>query len=79
MEERGGSNRRRFLEGIQHQRKAKKPGEKGNLPDITHLIRSIQRVEGDPDCFRRIKKDCDKIDCCWREYCLESHQTTKDR
>ena len=79
MTERVGSNGQSPPEGISRTRKAKKQVERENLPDIIHLIRSIQRVEGDPDCFRRIKKDCDKIDCCWREYCIESHQTTKDR
>ncbi|MCJ7772953.1 MAG: hypothetical protein MUP22_07455 [Desulfobacterales bacterium] len=38
--------------------------------DITALIRSIQRVEGNFDCFRMAKKYCDQVDCCWRLYCL---------
>jgi hypothetical protein len=38
---------------------------------ITALIRSIQRVEGNFDCFRRAKEYCDQTDCCWREYCLK--------
>jgi hypothetical protein len=39
--------------------------------DITLLIRSLQRVEGNFDCFRRAKEYCDQTDCCWREYCLK--------
>ena len=38
--------------------------------DITALIRSIQRVEGNFDCFRRAKGYCDRSDCYWRPYCL---------
>ena len=79
MAERGGSNRRRPLDGIQGKRKANKQVQRTNFSDINHLIRSIQRAEGDPDCFRRLKEGCDKMDCCWREYCLEGYQTTKDR
>ena len=33
--------------------------------DITALIRSIQRVEGNFDCFRKTKGYCDQIDCYW--------------
>lgn len=38
--------------------------------DITALIRSIQRVEGNFDCFRKAKEYCDQLDCYWRPYCL---------
>lgn len=38
--------------------------------DITELVRSIQRSEGNPDCFRR-KTSCDQLDCVWRSLCLE--------
>jgi hypothetical protein len=38
--------------------------------DITALIRSIQCVEGNFDCFRKAKGYCDRIDCYWRAYCL---------
>jgi len=41
--------------------------------DITTLIRSVQRVEGNFDCFLRAEEYCDQIDCCWRPYCLKSH------
>lgn len=54
----------------------KKPGEKNSV-DITNLIRSVQHSEGNPDCFRRTKDDCDPTGCAWRQYCLESDQTDK--
>jgi len=40
--------------------------------DITALIRSIQRDEGNFDCFRKARGYCDQLDCAWRSYCLES-------
>ena len=47
---------------------------KEDLSDVTELIRSIQRAEGSPDCFRRENSDCDKVCCAWRPYCLEKPQ-----
>jgi hypothetical protein len=41
-----------------------------NFLDLTGLIRSIQRAEGNIDCFR-VKNDCSQLDCCWRSYCLD--------
>jgi len=41
-----------------------------NYLDIITLIRSIQRSEGNPDCFLRRKTDCDRMECAWRPYCL---------
>ena len=38
--------------------------------DLTNLIRSIQRAEGNPDCFARAQGHCDRLDCAWRRYCL---------
>lgn len=42
--------------------------------DLTNLIRSIQRAEGNPDCFGRAQSYCHRLDCAWREYCLEKPQ-----
>lgn len=39
--------------------------------DVDLLIRSLQRAEGNPDCFRRVPGGCEEIDCCWRPYCLK--------
>ncbi len=38
--------------------------------DPEHLIRSAQRAEGNPDCFRTGKVDCDHLECLWRKYCI---------
>ena len=43
---------------------------KASLVDMTALIRSLQRVEGNPDCFRKSLGDCGEIKCLWRLYCL---------
>ena len=39
--------------------------------DITHLIRSIQRLEKNPDCFgvAEIQNHCDCMNCAWRKPC----------
>jgi len=39
--------------------------------DIATLIRSIQRAEGNLDCFQMGVIDCDQVDCKWRASCLE--------
>jgi hypothetical protein len=44
---------------------------KQNFLDITTLIRSIQRAEGNTDCFQKGIVDCDQLDCKWRSFCLE--------
>ena len=45
-----------------------------DMPDLTHIIRSIQRIEGNPDCFGTAEKSCNRLDCLWREYCLKEAQ-----
>ena len=47
---------------------------KNDFFDLTNLIRSIQRAEGNPDCFGRAQDHCDRLDCAWRQYCLETPQ-----
>jgi len=39
--------------------------------DTTNLVRSIQRAEGNPDCFGKAVGYCDRWDCSWRIYCLQ--------
>lgn len=39
--------------------------------DLFHFIRSIQRLEGNPDCFGKSQGFCDRMDCTWRKYCLD--------
>ncbi len=56
----------------------KKNNSSGNSPDITHLIRSVQRIEGNPDCFGKCDGNCDRLDCAWRELCLKESQKERD-
>jgi len=51
--------------------------EKKSFLDITTLIRSIQRAEGNTDCFQKGIVDCDQVDCKWRPFCLEGHPVLK--
>ena len=41
--------------------------------DLARLIRSIQRLEGNPDCFGTALDSCEQALCEWREYCLKPH------
>lgn len=47
-----------------------KDEKKRNYLDMTSLIRSIQRSEGNPDCFLKGEAWCDQMDCAWRRYCM---------
>jgi hypothetical protein len=38
--------------------------------DLPNLVRSIQRAEGNIDCFQRLDS-CEETSCCWRPYCLD--------
>jgi hypothetical protein len=49
--------------------------DSNGLVDITALIRSVQRSEGNPDCFDTSEGKCEQLDCAWRPYCLEGHPT----
>ena len=42
-----------------------------NYVDLVKLIRSIQRAEGNVDCYRRGLEFCDRMDCVWRDHCLK--------
>jgi hypothetical protein len=42
-----------------------------NYIDLVKLVRSIQRAEGNMDCYRRGLRQCDRMDCVWREHCLK--------
>jgi hypothetical protein len=52
----------------------RKGGQKEDFLDVTALIRSLQRTEGNPDCFKKAVVYCDRLDCAWRHYCLEKNQ-----
>jgi len=45
-------------------------GPKGHF-DLKRFIRSIQHIEGNPECFGEADGYCDRKDCQWREYCLK--------
>jgi hypothetical protein len=54
------------------------PGfNKKSFLDITTLIRSIQRAEGNTDCFQKGIIDCDQLDCKWRSFCLEAQRVLR--
>lgn len=39
----------------------------------TELIKAIQTIEGNFDCFATAYNGvCDQVDCCWREDCFEA-------
>jgi hypothetical protein len=50
---------------------------KKNFLDITTLIRSIQRAEGNTDCFQKGIVDCDQLNCKWRSLCLEEEPSLR--
>jgi hypothetical protein len=39
--------------------------------DLARLIRSLQRLEGHPDCFGSAGQFCGRRECAWRDYCLK--------
>jgi hypothetical protein len=41
-----------------------------SLLDMTAMIRSLQRSEGEEDCYRRGRGICGRMGCPWRRYCL---------
>ncbi len=50
--------------------------EKGcGCVDMVKFIRSIQRLEGNPDCFRKKAGYCESITCAWRLYCIDAIET----
>ena len=50
---------------------AKKTGIKTGKLKKDELIRSIQRTEGNFDCFwTAVSGECSQLECLWREDCL---------
>ena len=45
---------------------------KPNYVDLVNLVRSIQRAEGNIDCYRRGPQQCDRVNCVWRDHCLKA-------
>jgi hypothetical protein len=57
---------------------AKERGIKAGRMTKADIIRSIQRVEGNFDCFgSAINGACDQQECIWREDCLGSSGKAK--
>jgi hypothetical protein len=53
------------------EKKAKKVGIKDSWKlSKTDLIKTIQRNEGNFDCFGTAANYCDQFVCCWRDDCL---------
>ena len=51
---------------------------KPDYVDLVNLIRSIQRAEGNLDCYRRDRQQCDRMNCVWRDHCLrEAEKSSK--
>lgn len=48
--------------------------KKKQVPDLINFIRSIQHIEGNPECFGKGDGHCDQKDCLWREYCLKGKE-----
>ncbi len=51
------------------------PGKPNHL-DLAKLIRSLQRAEGNVDCFQRMTV-CDQLECAWRSYCLSQVEVSQ--
>jgi hypothetical protein len=51
---------------------AKTKGIKVGNMKKTNIIRTIQRTEGNFDCFGTASEEvCDQINCLWKEDCLK--------
>jgi hypothetical protein len=51
--------------------------QRENMPDIIRLIRSVQGMEGNPECFATAVDGCDRLECLWREYCFKESVKNK--
>jgi len=49
---------------------------KPDYVDLVNLVRSIQRAEGNIDCYRRGWPQCDRMNCFWRDHCLKAPDGT---
>ena len=45
---------------------------KPDYVNLVNLIRSVQRAEGNNDCYRRGLQQCERMDCVWRDHCLKA-------
>lgn len=42
-----------------------------DFSDLSRLIRSLQQLEGKPECFGTFPPTGEGICCAWRAYCLK--------
>ena len=49
---------------------------KPDCVDLVNLVRSIQRAEGNTDCYRSGWQQCDQMSCVWRDHCLQAPEGT---
>lgn len=67
-----------YIMNMENDKVERVPGE--NIPvenlkyflNVTEMVRSVQRREGNPDCFQKAKGPCGHRDCFWRPWCVES-------
>jgi hypothetical protein len=52
------------------QQKASQLGIKAKKMKKADLIREIQKMEGNQQCFQLNDYECEEQDCCWRKDCL---------
>ena len=43
---------------------------KPDYVDLVNLVRSIQRAEGNIDCYGKGWQQCERTNCAWRDHCL---------
>ncbi len=61
-------------QAIEEQRVVKEWHVREDRLDFTELVRSIQRTEGNEDCFKK-RRVCQEMGCSWRPYCLSAPST----
>jgi hypothetical protein len=49
---------------------AKSEGITAKKQDWVALIRMVQRIQGNPECFRKTAEHCDQKMCSFRDLCL---------
>lgn len=57
------------IEAIKEIAKVKGVANISKLKKKEEIVRAVQLVEGNTDCFLRIP-DCGQMDCAWREDCI---------
>ena len=57
---------------------ARSHGLKTSRLSKVRLVKSIQQIEGNFDCFATaVAGICDRLDCCWRGDCFDSAKKMK--